>query len=176
MDGFDLKGKIAVILDAALPDDHVLKPVDNRRLLMSRAGALRGKGALAVVTVINQDREARLAEKGLTFSLPERLRFPDVVTGSGAPPSPAAPAAPTPPFYQVEVRHDAGAAILGVAKDDLTKMIETIRRGQRVASQKMPGRKLEIELGVVTRKDKTSQRRGLRGRNGPDSQKRICHH
>jgi hypothetical protein len=158
-DGLDLKGKIAVILDAALPDDHVLKPVDNRRLLMSRAGALRGKGALAVVTVINQERETRLAERGLTFSLPERLKFPDVVTGSEAAPSKtaagAAPAAPALPFFQVEVRHDAGAAILGVAKEDIVKMIETIRRGQRVASQKMPGRKLEIELGVVTRKDTT---------------------
>ena len=41
-DGLDLKGKVAVILDAALPDDHLLKPADNRRLLMSRAGALRG--------------------------------------------------------------------------------------------------------------------------------------
>ena len=150
--GLDPKGKIAVILDAALPDDHVLKPADNRRLLMSRAGALRGKGAVAVVTIINQEREARLAEKGLTFSLPERLRFPDVVSGSGAVPSPAAP---TLPFFQVEVRHDAGAAILGVAKEDLAKMIETIRQGKRVASKKMPGRKLEIELGVVTRKDKT---------------------
>jgi hypothetical protein len=158
-DGLDLKGKIAVILDATLPDDHVLKPADNRRLLMSRAGALREKGAVAVVTVINQERESRLAEKGLTFSLPERLRFPDVVTGSEAVPSQtqagAAPAAPTPPFYQIEVRHDTGAAILGVAKEDLVKMIETIRRGQRVASKKMPGRKLEIELGVVTRKDTT---------------------
>ena len=153
--GLDLKGKIAVILDAALPDGHVLKPADNRRLLMSRAGALRGKGAVAVVTVINQEREARLAEKGLPFSLPERLRFPDVVTGSEAAPAGAAPAAPTPPFFQVEVRHDAGAAILGVAKADLVKMIETIRQGQRVAPHKMPGRKLEIELGVVTRKDTT---------------------
>ena len=151
-DGLDPKGKIAVILDAALPDDHVLKPADNRRLLMSRAGTLRGKGAVAVVTIINQEREARLAEKGLPFSLPERLRFPDVVTGSEAAPSPAAP---TPPFFQVEVRHDAGAAILGVAKEDLARMIETIRQGKRVASKKMPGRKLEIELGVVTRKDKT---------------------
>ena len=153
--GLDLKGKIAVILDAALPDGHVLKPADNRRLLMSRAGALRGKGAVAVVTVINQEREARLAEKGLPFSLPERLRFPDVVTGSEAAPAGAAPAAPTPPFFQVEVRHEAGAAILGVAKADLVKMIETIRQGQRVAPHKMPGRKLEIELGVVTRKDTT---------------------
>ena len=150
--GLDLKGKIAVILDAALPDDHVLKPADNRRLLMSRASALREKGAVAVVTIINQEREARLAEKGLPFSLPERLRFPDVVTGSEAA---AAPSAPAPPFFQVEVRHEAGAAILGVAKADLVKMIETIRRGQRVAPHKMPGRKLEIELGVVTRKDTT---------------------
>jgi len=154
-DGLDLKGKVAVILDAALPDDHVLKPADNRRLLMSRAGALRGKGAVAVVTIINQDREAGLAKKGLSFSLPERLRFPGVVTGSQAAPAQAAPAAPPLPFYQVEVRHDAGAAILGVAKEDLAMMIETISQGKQVASKKLPDRRIEIELGAATRKDKT---------------------
>ena len=158
----DLKGKIAVILDATLPDDHVLKPADNRQLLMSRGSALREKGAAAVVTIIDQEREARLADKGLSFSLPERLRFPDVVTGSGSARSQsataagAAPAAPTPPpFLQVEVRHEAGAAILGVAKEGISQMIEAIRQGKPVAPKKMPGRKLEIELGVVTRKDKT---------------------
>jgi len=59
------------------------------------------------------------------------------------------------PFFQVEVRHEAGAAVLGVAKEDLAKMIETIRQGKRVAPKKMPGRMLEIEVGVTTRKDKT---------------------
>ena len=157
----DLKGKIAVILDAALPDAHVLKAADNRRLLMARTGALRAKGVAAVVTIINEERKARLSEKGLLFDLPERLRFPDVVTGSGAvPPQPAsgtgAPsAAPSPPFLQVEVRHEAGAAILGVGKDDLASMIETIRQGKRVAPKKMPGRKVEIEVSGATRKEKT---------------------
>jgi hypothetical protein len=157
----DLKDKIAIILDAVLPEGHVLKPVDNRWLLMSRAGALREKGAAAVVTIINHEQEARLAEKGLTFDLPERLSFPDVVTGSGAVPSPTAtaagraPAAPMPPFFQVEVRHEAGAAILGIGQDDLAKMAETICQGKRVTTKKMSGRKLEIELVVATRKEKT---------------------
>lgn len=157
----DLKGKIAVILDAALPEDHMLKPADNRRLLMARAGAFREKGAAAVVTIINEEREARLSEKGLAFDLPERLRFPDVVTGSGAMPPQArvgtgAPsAAPRPPFLQIEVRHEAGAAILGVGKEDLASMIGTIRQGKRVAPKRMPGRKLAIEIGIATRKEKT---------------------
>ena len=157
----ELKGKIAVIIDAVLPDDHVLKPADNRRLLMVRAGALREKGVAAVVTIINGDREARLSDKGLSFDLPERLRFPDVVTGSGVVPSQAATgtgapsAAPTPPFLQVEVRHEAGAAILGIGKEDLASMIETIRQGEQVASKKLLGRILEIELGIATRKEKT---------------------
>jgi hypothetical protein len=157
----DLKGKIAVILDATLPEDHVLKRSDNRRLLMSRASALRAKGATAVVTIINDEREARLEEKGLAFDIPERLRFPDIVTGTGAVPSQTATGSgtpspgPVPPFLQIEARQEAGAAILGVSKEDLAKMIETIRLGKHVAARKLPGRKLEIELDVATRKEKT---------------------
>jgi hypothetical protein len=154
----ELKGKVAVILDTVLPDGHVLKPAENRRLLMSRTATLREKGAAAVVTIINEEREARLAEKGLTFDLPERLRFPDVVTSATAVPSKkaeAAPPTPAAPFLQVEVRHEAGAAILGVAPGDIVKMAEDIREGKRVPGKTMSGRTLEIEIAGVTRKEKT---------------------
>ena len=75
----DVKGKVAVILNVTLPEGHPLQPADNRRLLAGRAGALRDRGAAAVVTVISEERETRLMEKGLPFDLPESLKFPDVV-------------------------------------------------------------------------------------------------
>jgi hypothetical protein len=157
--GIDLKGKIAVILDTALPEGHVLKPAENRRLLMSRASALRGKGASAVITIINEDREARLTEKGLSFDLPERLRFPDLVAGteavrSKAATSAGAPAAPASPYFQVEVRHETGAAILSVEPAEIAIMAETIRQGKRVPGKKLAGGKVEIEIASTTRKEK----------------------
>jgi hypothetical protein len=159
--GIDLQGKIAVVLDVALPDDHVLKPAENRRVLMSRVGALRTKGAAGAVVVINAEREAHLADDGLSFNLPERLRFPGVVTGTGAVPSEtettakAAPASPAPPFLQVDVRHEAAAAILGLSRDELAGMAESLRRGGRVAPRRLPGRRLEIEIGAATRQDRS---------------------
>jgi Zn-dependent M28 family amino/carboxypeptidase len=149
--GLDLKGKVAVILDATLPDDHRLKPAENRRLLYGRLAALKEKGAAAVVTIIPEERESRLREQGLTFDLTERLAFPDVVTT--VPPAPARPAVP---FLQVEVRHAAGAAMLGCSADDLARMSASLRAGTPVAAKRLPGRRLEIEIATATCRKKSS--------------------
>jgi len=150
--GTDLKGKIAVILDATLPEGHPLKPAENRRRLAGRSSALRASGAAAVVTIIAEAREARLAAQGLAFDLPERLRFPDLVTTAVPAPAPARPAAP---FLQVEVRHEAGAAILGVSPEDLDAMSSALREGKPVAARKLAGRRLSVEIGTVTRAERT---------------------
>jgi hypothetical protein len=153
--GIDLRGRVAVILDASLPAEHPLKPVENRRLLMGRASALRERGASAVVTVIAEEREVRLTTLGLSFDLPERLRFPSVVTGAGGAATGPAPPRPGPAFLQVEVRHEAGAAILGCAPADLAAMFETLKQGQAVKARRLAGRRLEIEIGVATRRDRS---------------------
>ena len=148
--GIDLQGKVALILETTLPEGHPLKPAENRRRLAGRAAALRVSGAAGVVTIISEGHEARLAEKGLTFDLPERLKFPDVVTTTTA-----APPQQLAAFPQVEVRHEAGAAILGCALEELARMSETLRSGKPVAAKRLPGRKLEIEIGAATRKEKS---------------------
>ncbi|RPJ02167.1 MAG: M28 family peptidase [Candidatus Aminicenantes bacterium] len=154
--GFDLKGKVAVILDATLPEGHPLKPAENRRLLAGRTGALRERGAAAVVTIVTEEREARLVEKGLSFDLPERLRFPDVVTGMGPGSLPGTPPQrPGGPFLQVEVRHAAAAAILGWSREELAGMSATLHSGKPVAARKLPGRKLEIAIGAAIRSDRS---------------------
>lgn len=152
--GVDLKGRVAVVLDATLNGEHPLKPSENRRLFTGRAGTLRERGAAAVVMIINEEREARLAKMGLPFDLPERLRFPDVVTGMGPGPG-NAPPRPAPGFLQVEVRHDAGAAILGCGRDELARMFEGVRLGKPVAAKTLAGRTLDIEIGAATRKKRS---------------------
>ncbi len=149
--GIDLTGKIAVILDATLPADHPLDPAANRRRLGGRAGALRERGAAAVVTVIDEARESRLAEKGLSFDLPERSRVLDI---DNAAPGAAPPRPGSAPFLQVEVRHGAGAALLGCAPEELARMSEDLRRGKPVAAKRLPGRSLEIELTAAKRRDR----------------------
>lgn len=154
--GIDLKGRIAVILDATVNGDHPLKPAENRRLIMGRAAVLRERGAAAVVMIINEEREARLAKMGLSFDLPERLRFPDVVTGMGPGPAPGtAPPRPASGFLQIEVRHDAGAAILGCGREELARMFETVRLGQPVAAKALAGRSLDLEVEAATKKNRS---------------------
>jgi hypothetical protein len=150
--GLDLKGRVAVLLDATLPDAHPLKPAENRRLLYGRAAALRDRGAAAVVAIIAEERETRLRGLGLAFDVPERLSFPDVVTA--ATPAPARPAAP--PFLQVEVRHGAGAALLGLTPEDLARLSATLRDGKPVAGKRLVGRRLAIEIVTATRRANSS--------------------
>ena len=155
LDGLDFEGRIAVLMDETLPADHPLKPAENRRRLAGRAGLLRARNAAGVVTIISEDREARLDEMELPFDLPEGLRFPAIVTGMGSAVAGSLPRPPGGPFLQVEVRRSAGASILGLSEDDLAGMSAALRSGERVAARRLPGRRLEIEIGVSTRMDKT---------------------
>ncbi|MEN6560709.1 MAG: M28 family peptidase [Acidobacteriota bacterium] len=149
--GLDLGGKVAVVLEAVLPEGHPLKPAENRRLLNGRYAALGGRGAAAVVTIIDEARERRLVEKGLGFDLPQRARVPDI---DNAAPGAAAPAAAAAPFLQVDVRRAAGAAILGCAPEDLARMSGELRGGRRVAAKGLPGRRLEIGIAAIRRRDR----------------------
>jgi len=147
----DVKGKIAVILEAALPDGHPLDPAKNRRLLGGRAGVLRERGAEAVVTIVDQARESRLEEKGLSFDLPERVKVPDIVTAAAG----TAPNRPAAPFPQVEVRRGPGAEILGCDRDELDRMSDVLRGGKPVAAQRLAGRRLAIDVGAAIRRAKS---------------------
>jgi hypothetical protein len=145
----NLKGKVAVILDVSLPKEHPLKPEQNRRLLMGRAAAAREKGAVAVVTVINEERESRLAQTNLPFDAQDRSRFLDIELAAGT----AAPAAAPPlPFFQVDVRHDTAAAILGITRGEINQMFTDIRQGKRVPVREWAGRRLEIAVHFETRR------------------------
>lgn len=155
----DLKGKIAVMLDVQLPQEHILKPADNRVRLTGRSRTLREKGALAVVSIISQEREAALTQKGVSFDGQERLRFPDVdmsqPVAAAAAPQVSLPAVPAAPFFQVEVRHEAAAAILGISGEDLNRMFETIGVGKSVSHRAIDGKTLEITLAFDKRIEKT---------------------
>ena len=150
--GLDVAGKVAVLLEATLPAGHPLKPAENRRLLNGRSAALREKGAAAVVTIVDEAREKRLADGGLSFDLPQRTRVLDI--DSAAPGAAPASRPSSGPFLLVEVRHAAGAALLGVSPDDLASWSEDLRQGRPVAAMRLPGRRLDIDLVAAARRDR----------------------
>ncbi len=162
----DLKGKICAYLDIPRPvDASGQRPVMLGGLPIGWSQILREKGALGLITIISRQRENTLAEKDLTFDVSGRLRFLDVETTN---PRPSASSAPVPaslaaaraqaaaaPFYTVDVRHEVGAALLGVTRAELDKMFETITLGQQLPAKSLEGKTLEVGVFMEQRKEST---------------------
>ena len=156
-DAIDLRGRWVVLLEYA-PPPGTTAPSAGTTPAASTAAArtrlLREKGAIGTITVISREREENLAKQGLTFDVGERLRWLDVDTVNPAPPpaprpagSPAqAPSAPAGPFYAVEVRHDAAAAILGVTADQVRGYFAAVAANQPVAARAMADRSLDVAV------------------------------
>ncbi|MCX6560434.1 MAG: M28 family peptidase [Candidatus Aminicenantes bacterium] len=146
--GLDFRGKIVVTLASTPPAAASSQAGGTAAMILARF--LRSKGAAGMVTIITPEREKNLAQKGLWFDVGERLRFPDIDTsipGSAAPAvaAPGAGAAPA-PFYQAEVRHDAGAAILGLSRPELEALFDGAGRAAAVTAKEMAGRTVEIAI------------------------------
>jgi hypothetical protein len=162
----DLRGKICVYLEMPRPAGASgQRGVMLGGLPLGWSQALREKGALGLVRIISRQRENNLAEKGLTFDVSERLKFLDIET---AIPRPAAPSGPVPassasagaqaaatPFYTIDVRHEVGAAILGVTRAEFDKMFETIGQGQPLPARSLDGKTLEVAIFMQQRKETT---------------------
>jgi len=166
----DLKNKIAVILDATLPKDHVLKPEQNRAIFMSRMLELRRRGAAAVIKVISREREAEMARRGLDFDIDVRTNFPDlkIEQPAGMPASPFAQASESPtPFLEVEVRRAAAASLLGIAPEEMEGWTDDLLQGRQVPQREFPRRTLEISIALDKRPEKTWNVMGVREGRDP---------
>jgi hypothetical protein len=139
----DLKGKIVVLLEVPPPVNLAA---------MARSRFLQEKGALGCITVISAEREKNLDQKGLWFDASMRLRFPEVETAIPG----AAPVLSPPSIPQLEIRHEAGSALLGVTRTELDALFAAAAKGQTVASMEVEGRTIEIRLYFETRRTTTS--------------------
>jgi len=171
-EGIDLRGKIAVALEVPLPPAPAGAEVLSVRSLppglaaqAARGRLLREKGALGQVTIISQAREDNLLKKGLTFDISERTRFHDVDTRNPALPA-AQPTGTQPavafvqpaaqaPFYTAEVRHEAGATILGLSMAELEQVFEALAQQKPVPPKAITGTTLDIAVLLNVRTTKT---------------------
>jgi len=175
LEGIDLRGKLAIVLEVPPPPpaDPVAArasgaPAQTMAGQAARTRLLREKGAAGMITVISRVREENLAKKGLVFDLAERTRFLDVDTANPTPP-PAAPQAggqasapasgQTPPvmatFYTVDVRHETGAALLGVSDAELAAMFDAAVQQNVLAPKALPSASVEIAVFFNVRTTKT---------------------
>lgn len=144
----DLTGKIVLFLDVQLPEDHVLKPKENRRILRRRRYRAREKGASAVLIVVNEEREKNFTQNGHNFDSSEQASLADRLSSIQQ-------TSQQKPFLVADIRHEVALEILGLTKNELRSMFETIKRGQQVPCRKLPGKNLEISVEVKRRKDWT---------------------
>ncbi len=158
----DLNGKIAVVLDVRQSAGTGQASAAARALAEARLQFLRGHGALGLVTVITPDRENNLVQKspGFDVTMSRQTIFPDVDTAyrdpAAAPAvSPAAAPPPGPPFLWVDVRHEAGAAILGAMPEELEAMFVSAASGKAIPARALTGRTLEIAIHYNTSRSRT---------------------
>ncbi len=163
--GIDLRGKFAVTLEVPLPVSETTQRTGGAGASFARTRVLREKGAIGLITIIGRSRETNLVQKGLVFDVAERLRFLDVDTVNpmpqaapqlpGAQPQATIQAAAGAPFYTAEVRHEAGAALLGVSRVELEKMFDALGQGQPVPAKALEGKTVDIAVAFELRKDAT---------------------
>ena len=103
-----------------------------------------------------------LSQKGLAFDVTERYRFLDVDTLNPPPldvqaggPSAGQPSSPDGPFFAAQVRHEAGAALLGVSMDELGRLFDAAERNQPITPKAVPARTVEFSV-LLDQKPRTT--------------------
>ena len=146
----DLKGKMAVAIEAAVPEGP--RPAAGSGAPFSLPLHLQDRGAVGLVTVVSTDQEKGLSEDGRDFDVNERLLFPSVDMSGWSWRRRAAPGA----FVQLEVRHETGAAILGISRTELEMWFGKAARGESLPPTPVEGRSLAAEISLDTRSTSSS--------------------
>jgi len=138
----DISGKIAVVLDGRLPEDHPVNSRENRMALYRKIMTLRQKGALGVLQVISPEQEEQMKSGGEVFPAEAYNRATwQTGRGRGARSSPQ-------PFFTGAIRHGAAAAILGISEPELAQMFMMLEMGVQVPAREIENKKVDIQVAV----------------------------
>jgi len=149
LEGLDLKGKVVVMLDPDLPDNHRLISPENRRLLYRRSRLIGSKGAAAVLIVISREREKNLAEKGYLFDNSPRSRMANDLQSEWISSNGQA-------YLRAEIRHAMAAEILDISVSELKNMFADLIDRKQVPWQEWDDRKMDISIVTQKSQDKTT--------------------
>jgi len=136
----NIEGKIVVILDANLLENHVLRSDGTGMHLRARAEKLVEMGAKAVIKIIDNERETFFQKSGFKFensvkSIVIQQKEPVQKEGSGS-------------FNNIQIRHEMATAILGVSGKELNEMFVRVKRGEQISSRNLKGMILDIKIKV----------------------------
>ena len=136
----NIEGKIVVILNANLLENHVLRRDGTGMHLRARAEKLVEMGAKAVIKIIDNEREAFFQKSGFKFensvkSVVIQEKEPAGKEGSGN-------------FNNIQIRHEMATAILGVSGKELNEMFVRVKKGEQISSRNLKGITLDIKIKV----------------------------
>ncbi|MFC1564242.1 M28 family peptidase [candidate division KSB1 bacterium] len=153
----DCTGKVVIMLDGELPDNHKLKDKAGSRGRNSRSYAPYYKGAAAVLTVISRKRQNDLRSgKNIFYSTPRgrmAVSFESQRSArysSGQTSQTEEPQRPPLPFGQAEISHETAMEILGVSGNELNRMFGMIESGRQVPGRDIPGKRIELSINTKT--------------------------
>lgn len=157
----DLRDKVVVILDAQLPGTVFPLGFTMTNRLSSRINAIRGRGAAAVLTVVDPDRQ-KMKEEGqkifdyiptgrLQIMYDSRRTDFSSADGSQADPGQMFPpqnSRPPLPFERAEISHDLAAQMFGITREKIAGMFSAVAKGEKVSSFEVGGvsAKLDVEV------------------------------
>lgn len=151
----DLRGKIVIILDAQRPGTIFPLGFTMTGRLSQRINDIRDRGAAAVLSIVDMERE-QLREKGqnifdyiptgrlnIVFDT-QRISFsPQQVQESSR-----ETARPSLPFERAEISHDLAADILGITKEEIAGMFRMTEEGLQVPPKEVSGLSLCLDVEV----------------------------
>jgi len=143
-EGLDVTDKIVVLLAAPseIPEDF---PVA-RRSLRSNWFLPIQKGARAVISIVNNQREHAMEESGNGFGFSSSTRWPRAESRGGRQGM----------GTMFEVRHNVAASLLGVSRADISAMFASLRRGERVSGRTLNVTRVEVTV-VMDRDEEQTQ-------------------
>jgi len=148
LEGLDLQGKVVVMLDPDLPEDHKLRTPENRRLLYRRSRVIGSRGAAAVLIVVSKKREKNFSDNGYFFDNTSRCQLGDDLKTISA-------SASQQTYLRAEIRHAMAAEILGISITELEDMFFALRGGKQIPGSKLHNRRMDISIVTQKQKDKT---------------------
>jgi hypothetical protein len=153
--GLDLRGKIVVILDAQRPGTVFPLGFTMTSRLSARIADIRDRGAAAVLSIVDMERE-KMKEEGHnifdyiptgrleTMYDSQRTNFnssPAMQAGSES-------SRPPLPFERAEISQDLAADMLGITKDEIATMFSKTEQGVQVQTFELPGISVRLDVEV----------------------------
>jgi hypothetical protein len=181
----DLRGKIVIILDALRPGYKNASGPYYYYRLNSVISDLHDRGASAVLSVVNPEREEKFdsgfnifdvipsGKMGIIFDS-QKTKFE-----SDTQSKPAETTRPSLPFEHAEISHKVAAEILGVTASDIDEMFVKIKQGQQLSVKEI--KDVRVQLDVTVKSALSSSRNVIAVVEGTDPVLRneyivICGH